>query len=160
MLLLLQSPWTMKSVVLKLSTSSTMWFGEPGPSSAQSSASSLQACAETLHWIRTSQALWPICTYIKSERNQGRDSGYGKLQCLIICGQITDCVCSDYLNKLKVGGGGTVVNEACMIVGGGGSQARGPQQYPNCPVCQYPGIIYTSKGESGNGHEKWQQLPS
>lgn len=42
----------------------------------------------------------------------------------------------------------------------GGSQAGGPQQYPNCPVCQHPWIIYTSKGGSGNGHEKWQQLPS
>lgn len=80
----------------------------------------LKPHAKTFCQIRTSLAAWPICTYSKWERNQGKDLWFRKWQCQIKRGQITDCVCSGSFNKLKVGAGGRIVNEACMIVEGGG----------------------------------------
>lgn len=130
MLLLLQSPWAIKSVGPKPCPSFAVEFGESGPFSAQTSVPFLEPRAETLCCIRTSLAPRPICTYSKSERNWGKDLGYRKMQCPIKRGQITGCVCSDYFNKLKVGAGGRIVNEACITVEGGGKLGWGCSAIP------------------------------
>lgn len=79
---------------------------------------SLQACTQTLCWMRLALAPQQICMYANSERNQGTDIGYRKLQCPAVVKLVTVHV--QAIEQIKSEGGGKTVNEACMTVDIGG----------------------------------------